>query len=278
MGNPMKRLHRDNTIMTQGYCLAVLLWLCALSGLVAAETPSTTIKQQSIVTTKTTVIKIGAEDDWYPYSAKRDGKPVGMAAEIVSAAFAAAKVDIQLVSLPYARCMSETSKAEIAGCFDTLRNPLNETQYLWHKTPLFPARIVIYGPAKHSGKPLSVSDLTGKSVAVTNGYDYGEAFDSDKTIKRDSGLMDINGLRKLAQGKVDYAVIYDRNAQYLLKENVDIADKIKVVGTLIEPNLYLSFSKDYPNIKQIIKQFDTGIDIIRANGDYAKILEKWQLN
>jgi len=274
----MKCPNRDNTIMTQGYRFAVLLCLCALSGLIAAESPSAAISQPSTAPTKTTAIKIGAEDDWYPYSAKHNGQPVGMAAEIVNAAFAAAKVNIQLVSLPYARCMSETSKAEIAGCFDTLRNPLNENLYLWHKTPLFPARILIYGPVNHTGKPLSVSDLTGKSVAITNGYDYGEAFDSDKTIKRDSGLMDINGLRKLAQGKVDYAVIYDRNALYLLKENPDITGKIKPVGVLIEPDIYLSFSKDYPNIQEIISQFDRGLNHIKANGDYQKILNKWQLD
>jgi polar amino acid transport system substrate-binding protein len=274
----MKRLHRDNTIMTQGYCLAVLLWLCAISGLVAAETPSPAIKQQSIATTKTSVIKIGAEDDWYPYSAKRNGQPVGMAAEIVSAAFAAAKTDIQLVSLPFARCMDKTDKAEIAGCFDSVRSPLIETQYLWHKNPLFPVRTYIYGPANYTGKPLTLSGLKGKSVGVTNGYQYGDAFDTDKSIKRDSGLMDINGLRKLAQGKVDYALIYDGTAQYLLKENPDIAEKIKPVGILLESSVFISFSKDYPNIKQIIKQFDKGMDIILANGDYAKILKKWQLN
>jgi polar amino acid transport system substrate-binding protein len=63
-----------------------------------------------------------------------------------------------------------------------------------------------------------------------------------------------------------------------LKENPDITGKIKPVGVLIEPDIYLSFSKDYPNIQEIISQFDRGLNHIKANGDYQKILNKWQLD
>jgi polar amino acid transport system substrate-binding protein len=239
--------------MTRCYSLAILLWWCAISGLVAASTPSPAIPQPSTVPTKTAVIKIGAEDDYYPYSAKRNGKPVGMAVEIISAAFAAAKVDFEFVSLPFARCKSETSKGEIAGCFDTVRNSLNETQYLWPKIPLFLDHFYIYAAANHPDKLITLSDLKGKTVATTHGYDYGEAFDSDKSIKRDSRLTDIIGLRNLSRGRVEYGVFSEQITKYLLLENPELAGKIKSVGFLSEAELYLCFSKDYPNIKQIIK-------------------------
>jgi polar amino acid transport system substrate-binding protein len=257
--------------------LTILLWWCAISGLVAAETASPALPQPSTVPTKTTVLKIGAEDDYYPYSAKRNGRTVGMAAEIISAAFAATNVDFEFVSLPYARCMSETSKGEIAGCFDTLRSPLNETQYFWPKIPLFLGRINIYAPANHPEKLVTISDLKGKTVATTHGYEYGEAFDSDKSIKRDSRLTDIIGLRNLSRGKVDYGVFSEQITNHLLLENPELAGKIKSVGSVFEGELYLCFSKDYPNIKQIIEQFDAGMDIIQANGDYAKIVKKWEI-
>jgi polar amino acid transport system substrate-binding protein len=221
-------------------------------------------------------VVIGAEDDWYPYSAKRNGQPEGMAVDLVKAIFAASNTELKLVSLPYTRCMSETRKGEIAGCFDTLRNPLLEKQYLWHDKPLFNAHIVIYGKSQSTDSNLTIANLKGKKVATTNGYDYGEAFDGSNDIAKDQGPMDINGLRKLAQGKVDYAVIYDRNAISLINENKELQGQIKPVGTLIKPEIYLSFSNDYPNIKNIINSFNNGMKIITENGTYDAIIKKWE--
>jgi polar amino acid transport system substrate-binding protein len=219
---------------------------------------------------------IGAEDDWYPYSAQKDGQPVGMVVDLVRAAFAASQQDIVLKSLPYARCMDETRGGVIAGCFDTLRNPLLETKYRWHQRPLFKARIVIYAHADHPDTAINIASLPGKKVAVTNGYDYGEAFDDNKNIIRDTATMDIQGLQKLALKRVDYAVIYDRNAEILIRNNDDLGGKLKLVGTLLEPDMYLSFSPDYPNIEKIIAAFDEGLQQLHANGQYDLIVREWQ--
>ena len=57
----------------------LLTLLCALAGagLACADTP-----------------RIGAEDDWYPYTAWRDEQIVGMSADIVRAAFASSETPI----------------------------------------------------------------------------------------------------------------------------------------------------------------------------------------
>ena len=62
---------------------------------------------------------IGAEDDWYPFTALRDGQIKGMSVDIVKAAFAAADTDIQLVSYPYARCMKMALEGALIACFNT---------------------------------------------------------------------------------------------------------------------------------------------------------------
>ena len=45
-------------------------------------------------------LRIGAEDDWYPYTALRDGQVQGMSVDIVKAAFAATSPDIELLPYP----------------------------------------------------------------------------------------------------------------------------------------------------------------------------------
>ena len=55
-------------------------------------------------------IRIGAEDDWRPYSYVVEGKPVGFAVDLARAAWAAAGVEVELVPLPYARCMKRSGQ------------------------------------------------------------------------------------------------------------------------------------------------------------------------
>jgi polar amino acid transport system substrate-binding protein len=110
-----------------------------------------------------------AEDDWYPYSSKREGKPVGLAVDIVHAAYEAAGVSVELVSRPYARCMLEVKQGKFVGCFDTSKDALTEKDYLYHQQPLFYATFGIYARSDHAQK-MTAADLAGKKVGLTNGY------------------------------------------------------------------------------------------------------------
>lgn len=222
------------------------------------------------------VVKIGAEDDWYPYSARRDGKPVGMVPEIVQAAFAAEGVKVELVSLPYSRCMKLASQSLLLGCFDTLRNPTLEYKYRWPQHPLLRARIDIYANVDAPDTPVHLDDLHGKRIGVTNGYEYGAPFDSDPSFKRDVADSDLFALRKLAAGRVDYALVYTRIVSAALREHPDLQGKIKSVGTLIEPDIYLSFGPDHADVKHYIELFDAGMVKIMKSGEYAKIESRWR--
>ena len=60
--------------------------------------------------------RIGAEDDWYPYTAWRDEQIVGMSADIVRAAFASSETSIELAAYPYSRCMELARSGALAAC------------------------------------------------------------------------------------------------------------------------------------------------------------------
>ena len=198
-------------------------------------------------------LRIGAEDDWAPYSSAADGKPVGFAVDLVRAAWAAAGVPVELVSLPYARCMKQVDRGVLAGCFDTLRDVKTEPQYRWHQQPLFKARI-----------------------GTTHGYDYGVAFDADKSMLRDVAPSDLSSLRKLVAGRVDYALVYDRVANQIAKNHTTLGKGFELQGILVEPHIYISFARNYPGIERIVSQFDEGLAIIRRSGEYARIEARWR--
>ncbi len=221
-------------------------------------------------------VVVGAEDDWYPYAGVADGKPVGFAVDIVSAAFRAAKLPLQLSSLPYSRCMTLTRQNKLAACFNTLRNPRLEQQYRWHSTPLFRARILIFAERHNQQSQLGAADLLGQRVAITNGYDYGAEFDNDPSIRRDPGLRDIDALRKLAAGRVSYALVYEAVAEYLMRGHPELAQAIKPVGTLIEAELFLSFAPKRPDSAQLVEQFEQGLRSLHQSGEYQRIAARWR--
>lgn len=223
-------------------------------------------------------IRIGAEDNWSPYSWSDNGQPQGFAVDLVRAAWAAAGVDVELVPLPYARCMKEVDRGDLAGCFDTLRDPIQEPKYRWHQQALFRARIGIYGRATPGTPPetLGLKDLRSKRIGTTHGYDYGVAFDSDRSMLRDEAPSDLSSLRKLAAGRVDYALVFDQVANAIAKMHPELGKKFALHGVLVEPNLYIAFSPKYPNIGRIVMQFDQGLAKIRSSGEYARIEARWR--
>lgn len=222
-------------------------------------------------------VRIGAEDDWRPYSYVSGGEPTGFAVDIVKAAWAAAGVSLELVPLPYARCMRMVDNGDLDGCFDTLRDARTETHYRWHRQPLFKARIAIYGRAGgQSNSVVGLAGLLGQRVGVTNGYDYGETFDNDSRMVRDVAVSDLASLRKLVAGRVDYALVYDRVAGHIADLHPELAPFFVQRGVLVEPLLYLSFKRKGDALEPLITKFDQGLENIRKSGDYARIEARWR--
>jgi polar amino acid transport system substrate-binding protein len=222
-------------------------------------------------------VRIGAEDDWRPYSYVSGREPVGFAVDIVKAAWAAAGVSLELVPLPYARCMRMVDNGDLDGCFDTLRDARTEARYRWHRQPLFKARIAIYGrTADPHAAVIGAEDLLGQRVGVTNGYDYGAAFDGDRRMVRDVAVSDLVSLRKLVAGRVDYALVYDRVAERIADLHPELAPFFVQRGVLVEPLLYLSFKRNGDALTPLIAKFDQGLEHIRKSGEYARIEARWR--
>jgi polar amino acid transport system substrate-binding protein len=221
-------------------------------------------------------IRIGAEDDWRPYSYVEDGKPAGLAVDLARAAWKAAGVNVELVPLPYARCMKLVDNGVLSGCFNTLRDARTEDRYQWHKKPLFKARIAIYGRTSQPNARVELADLVGSRIGVTNGYDYGQAFDNDTRMLRDVAPSDLYSLRKLVAGRVDYALVFDRVAQQIAKTHPELARGFKQRGVLVEPNLYISFALGKPGTEALIARFDAGLEKVRRSGEYARIEARWK--
>lgn len=238
----------------------LLTLLCSLSeaGLAVADTP-----------------RIGAEDDWYPYTAWRDGRIVGMSADIVRAAFASSGTAIDLTPYPYSRCMELARSGVLAACFNTTPDSRIAAHYLLPEEMLFSDDILLW--ARSGAAPLENLDaLAGKRVAMTIGYTYGEHFNTRQDILRVPVRRDLNGFLMLQRDRVDYVVAFRGTTQALIEQNPRLAGQFVALATVHQPQLYLSFSRHNPQAPALLQRFDQGMRQIRQDGTYQKIIARWQ--
>lgn len=245
--------------LTQVGILLTALYALAETGFAAAETP-----------------RIGAEDDWYPYTAWRDGRVVGMSADIVRAAFGASDTPIELVAYPYSRCMEQARSGRLAACFNTTPDSRVKAQFLLPTEMLFSDDILLW--ARSGAAPLDNLDaLAGKRVAVTIGYTYGEHFDARQDIQRVPVRRDLNGFLMLQRNRVDYMVAFRGTTQALIQQNPELTEQFIAQAIVHQPQLYLTFSRHHPQAPALLQRFDQGMRQIRSDGTYQRILERWQL-
>ena len=221
---------------------------------------------------------IGAEDDWYPYTALKEGQIKGMSVDIVKAAFAATQTDIQLVAYPYARCMKMALEGSLVACFNTAPDARIASEYRLPANALFSDDILLWSFADQPAPLSSLDEMTGKRIAVTIGYEYGSRFDNDRSIERVLVRKDLMGFLMLERKRVDYVVAYRGTAAQLFKEQPELAGKFVPVATVHQPQLFLSFSRHNPAAAQALEKFEQGMQIIHGNGRYQQILDQWQHN
>jgi polar amino acid transport system substrate-binding protein len=221
---------------------------------------------------------IGVEDDWFPYSAVKDGAIQGMSVDIVTAAFAATHTEIELRAYPYARCMHMALNGELLACFNTAPDARIANDYLLPKAPLFSDDILLWARTAQASPVTDLAQLSGRKVAVTIGYEYGTRFDSNQQLVRVPVRKDLYGFLMLRKKRVDYSVAYRGTAEQLFRERPELAGEFTAVANLDRPQLFLSFSRQNPAAPALMERFEQGMQLIHSNGRYQQIIQQWQPN
>lgn len=192
-------------------------------------------------------ITLVGEDDWYPYSALKDGRLQGFAVEVIAAAYASVDVNVSFKSAPYVRCLMLVETGQELGCFDSLKDSKLSADFLFHQEPIFKAEIGIYALSISEESGLRASDMRGRRVGLTHGYTYTDVIDKDESIVREEAPTDLSNLRKLLLKRSEYSLVYTRVVDYLQgRYPKELQGKVKQVGSITVDKLYVSFSKRRP--------------------------------
>ncbi len=134
---------------------------------------------------------------------------------------------------------------------------------------------------KRKGTPInfkSYQDLKGLVIGVVNGYAYGEEFDTAQGILKLPSNHLIQNLLKLQQGRIDLTLGDKWVVRHELTEYFPNA--IKEYEFLGKPvasrSLHAAVSRAHPQHAKIVKDFNTTLKAMKADGSYEKILDTYR--
>lgn len=220
---------------------------------------------------------LAVEDDWYPYAAEVNGKPEGISVDLVRAAYQAVDVEVAFRLMSYARCMELVDQGELIGCFNTPGDKEIRERQLLPKEPLDRNPAWIYTRATNDAHITSLTDLKGEPVGIVNGYRYAEEFMGHPGLVREAAGSDLQNLKKLVAGRLEYVVLYERVADWLIgRYGEELGLDLRPVLKVGELALYVSFSHNHPNARQAMNKLDEGLRAIKENGTYEDIMDRWE--
>jgi polar amino acid transport system substrate-binding protein len=230
---------------------------------------------------KATLVLAG-EDDWAPYSsAEKPGSapetsPVGFSVDLVRAVLATQGIQVQVINVPFARCMLYAKTGQVAGCFNATITDDNRADYFWHQPAMFEEELSIFARANTESPELRLSDLRGKRVGYTNGYTYPSEFMHDGRIQKSVAVSDAALIRMLLAKRVDYILLNRTPGWMRIDSTPDFKGQIKRVGVLSMDGFWVAFSKQHPQGERLAKAFSAGLAQMRRDGSYQQLQDEFR--
>ncbi|RVU34585.1 transporter substrate-binding domain-containing protein [Hwanghaeella grinnelliae] len=222
-------------------------------------------------------VVLAAEDSFFPYTGVYEEQLRGFSLDIVSAAFEAVGCALDLVQMPYSRCLREVQAGRIDGCFNTTDSEENLQRYLFHKMPLFRGRVLVYGPPSFQ-EVFTKQQFETATFSVVRGYTYTDVFDGNPRIRKIEVDTDLQTLALVSRGRANFAVVYEKVAQFHIGNNAEKMSPVpRPVAELANFDLFVSFSRaDNARSVWLAQALDVGLSRIRGNGVYGSIETTWE--
>ncbi len=221
--------------------------------------------------------------DWPPYVFET-GNDKGPMVDIVMAAFKEVGITPKIVFYPWKRAEDEVRQGKAFAAFPYAITPARQEEFDFSE-PMYVVKAKFFYNKKYhaAGVPFDkLEDLRNYKIGGLLGSWYEPNF-------KDAGLqmeyvdsMDKN-IQKLALGRIDLTVDEENTNWYLIRKLFpNEADQFATLEKPLEQpgvvnDLSLMVSRSYPNSAELLKQFNTGLAAIRANGTFKQILEKYQI-
>lgn len=211
-------------------------------------------------------------------STGKDGKVEGIAVEIVTTIMNKLGHTVHIKAYPWTRALDMVQEGKADAIFTCYETPEREDLLDYCTQALLPQVIYLY---QKKGTDIAfdgnLEALQGKRIGVVSTISYGNKFDGSKrTLHVEKANQLEQNFHKLLLGRLDLVVCNGFTGNYTILK-MGLNDEIVRVPHEVEtvPS-YVAFSKKR-KLLTLRDQFDRQLMEMKADGEYAKILGKFDV-
>lgn len=212
-------------------------------------------------------------DEWPPLASKNIPGH-GIAVEIVTEAFAAAGISVNIDFMPWKRCEATVQSGEAFASFPYARTPERAEVFDFSDTFLILKDKLFFVEKRFPRFEFkTLDDLRPMLIGGAIGYHY-EARLAEAGLDVEYASTSLASFRKLLAGRVDVVLEEEMAGRAIVAEL--LPDQKDVVAVTEQPfsvnENCLLVSRAYPDAEAMTRAFNHGLGIIKANGRYDQIL------
>lgn len=251
--------------------------LCCLCFAILVAMPSPGHAQNSLISPagKHTTVTLAC-NPFPPSKISEMASEPGYDVEILRAAFATRNITLITPFYPWKRAYFLAKTGQVDGLCSCSYLPEREKDFLFSDL-LGRVRIAVYATQQEILDAVNtVEDARNMTIGIVNGY-------SLEAIARDAGLDVITAnseatlINLLLSRRLDAVLSFKSPIDYLIKHSDDTTPDMSSVKTKIAANnpYYSCITKNIDGSEALMAQFNLGLQTIRENGLYEKILAKY---
>ncbi len=257
----------EQTIYSKNHYFVLLTAALSVCFLLSASVLSPPASAQKKIITLAT-------DKWEPFYGP-DIKNQGYFIEITKEAFKRKGYDCKIEFVPWKRAFETAKRGQFDGVLGIFYKE-KRTAFFEYSIPISESRMVFWAKKDRRISYNSLSDLKPFKIGYVYGYFYNTAFEeADYLTKIKAYNTEVN-IKLLIQGKLDLIIASDKVVYYLLQNKFGkMAGSVKPLNKPLAVNrLHIVISKRIDNSLLIIENFNRGIDEIKRDGTFEKIMKK----
>ncbi|SBS32799.1 Bacterial extracellular solute-binding proteins, family 3 [Marinomonas aquimarina] len=211
----------------------------------------------------------------YIITSTADNTVSGMDIRIVREAFAQRNIDAQFVARPWQDIMQGMQTGHTLGTVSCSRRPERVSFMLFSDELGTTSRAVISRTDLDTYNIESVYDLADYRVVAVKGWDMEQQLQERKIPHQQMSSLS-EGLTAVVNGDSDLFYVSDYPAMYQARQQ-GIHKQLKVTSIVSEPlvPLHVCFSKQHPEARSLMQEFNKGLQAIKRNGVYQTIRNEY---
>jgi len=212
-----------------------------------------------------------ASDAWPPFTEKPGRQRVAL--ELVHKALERAGYEAETSIVEWRVAERGIRDGSFDGSAAIWRTNERERQLVFSR-PYLENRLILVGRKGSDVSAARIADLKGKRVAAVVRYAYGAEFEQASGVLFVGSRSDQDSLDKLLAGDVDYMLVDELVARYLVQYQPDEVGANLEIGhkVLARRPLHFAIRHDVEGAEEIVNAFDEAIHSMLTDGSYAEVL------